>query len=162
MTILKIILIRVIFYYIGMTLMFPYMMLINITDFWNYKLRNTSVQWNSSDSSLNSLQMNFPSYLAITGNVPLALFVILSAIWGYKIHLRTRLLVCSIGMVICFIVITFFVSINTDQNQDLLFIIMLVINTIYSSINAIAQVCEFLIFNFCKISIFCFSDKLPW
>ena len=78
-------LVRVIFYYIGMTLMFPYMMLITVTDFWNYKFRNTSLPWNASASVLTEKQTQFPGYLAITGNVPLALFVILTAIFGYKV-----------------------------------------------------------------------------
>ena len=78
-------LVRVIFYFIGMTLMFPYMMLITVTDFWNYKFRNTSMPWNASASVLTEKQTQFPGYLAITGNVPLALFVILTAIFGYKV-----------------------------------------------------------------------------
>ena len=78
-------LVRVIFYFIGMTLMFPYMMLITVTDFWNYKFRNTSMPWNASTSVLTEQQTQFPGYLAITGNVPLALFVILTAIFGYKV-----------------------------------------------------------------------------
>ena len=78
-------LVRVIFYYIGMTLMFPYMMLITVTDFWNYKFRNTSQLWNASASDLTEKQTQFPGYIAITGNVPLALFVILTAIFGYKV-----------------------------------------------------------------------------
>ena len=78
-------LVRVIFYYIGMTLMFPYMMLITVTDFWNYKFRNTSLPWNASASVLTEKQTQFPGYIAITGNVPLALFVVLTAIFGYKV-----------------------------------------------------------------------------
>ena len=119
--------------------MFPYMMLINMVDFWNYKFRNISNPWNSSDTSLTHLQVNFPSYLGISGNVPLALFVVLSTIWGYKVKLRTRLLMCSIGMVLCFVIIQVFVSINTDNFQDILFVLLIVTNTIYSSINAVAQ-----------------------
>lgn len=119
--------------------MFPYMMLINMVDFWNYKFRNISNPWNSSDTSLTHLQVNFPSYLGISGNVPLALFVVLSTIWGYKVKLRTRLLMCSIGMVLCFVIIQVLVSINTDNFQDILFVLLIVTNTIYSSINAVAQ-----------------------
>ena len=78
-------LVRVIFYYIGMTLMFPYMMLITVTDFWNYKFRNTSLPWNASATVLTEKQTQFPGYIAITGNAPLALFVILTAIFGYKV-----------------------------------------------------------------------------
>ena len=43
------------------------MMLINLTDFWNYKYRNVTADWNISDSSLNDMQIKFPSYVSITG-----------------------------------------------------------------------------------------------
>ena len=77
---------RCVFYYTGMTLLFPYMMLITTTDFWNYKFRNTSVPWDQAGNiSLNDKQINFPSYVAITGNVPLTLFVIITTIFGYKV-----------------------------------------------------------------------------
>ena len=122
-----------------MTLMFPYMMLITMTDFWNYKLRDTSRTWNTSDTSLTDMQRNFPSYLGITGNLPLPVLVIFTAIFGYKLQLRTRLLTCAGGMLLCFIIIQVMVSINTDTSQSTLFIMMIVTNTIYSSINAVAQ-----------------------
>lgn len=69
-----------------MTIMFPYMMLITLTDFWNYKFRNTSAAANASSEQLTAAAAQFPGYLAITGNVPLALFVILTAALGYKVR----------------------------------------------------------------------------
>ena len=42
-------------------------------------------------------------------------------------------------MSLCYIGIQVLVSLNTDTFQDVLFIMILVLNTIYSSINAIAQ-----------------------
>ena len=66
--------------------MFPYMMLITLTDFWNYKFRNTSAAANASSDQLTAAATQFPGYLAITGNLPLALFVILTAALGYKVR----------------------------------------------------------------------------
>ena len=42
-------------------------------------------------------------------------------------------------MSLCYIVIQVMVSLNTDTLQDVLFVVILALNTIYSSINAIAQ-----------------------
>ena len=42
-------------------------------------------------------------------------------------------------MALCYICIQVLVSLNTDSFQDVLFILMLVLNTVYSSINAVAQ-----------------------
>ena len=78
------------FYYIGLAILYPYIMLITLTDFWNYKLRNVTADWNTSSPCLNHLQTVFPSYLSITANVPLGLFVVLTTVWGYRIQLRSR------------------------------------------------------------------------
>ena len=50
-----------------------------------------------------------------------------------------RLLLCAVGMSLCYIGIQVMVSLDSDTFQDVLFIMILVLNTIYSSINAIAQ-----------------------
>ena len=49
-------------------------------------------------------------------------------------------MLCSMGMALCYVVIQILVSLDTDTYQEFLFIAMLVINAVYSSINAIAQV----------------------
>ena len=76
----------------------------------------------------------------ISGNVPLAVFVLITTVFGYKVHLRTRLLASSLIMIICFIIIQIMASLDTDSNQQALLVIILVVNTIYSSVNAIFQV----------------------
>ena len=63
-----------------------------------------------------------------------------STVFGYKVHLRTRLLTSSLVMVICFIIIQILVSVDPDNPQQALFVIILILNTIYSSVNAIFQV----------------------
>jgi len=127
------------FYYVGLTIMFPYIMLITVTDFWNFKFRNISVPFNSSSDEFTDLQMKFPGYISITGNVPLPLMVILTVIFGWKISLKRRLILTSIIMVLCFAFIVTISSMDTDTWQDSLLILMLVTNTFYSSINAVFQ-----------------------
>ena len=51
-----------------------------------------------------------------------------------------RLLACSVGMVACYLVIQAVVSLDTDTVQQLLLVTMLLMNTLYSSINAVFQV----------------------
>ena len=54
--------------------------------------------------------------------------------------MRVRLLACSVGMVACYLVIQAVVSLDTDTVQQLLLVTMLLMNTLYSSINAVFQV----------------------
>ena len=68
------------------------------------------------------------------------MFVLITTVFGYKVHLRTRLLASSLVMIICFIIIQIMASLDTDSNQQALLVIILVVNTIYSSVNAIFQV----------------------
>ena len=63
-----------------------------------------------------------------------------TTVFGYKVHLRNRLLASCLVMIICFIIIQIMVSLNTDKHQHALLVIILVVNTIYSSVNAIFQV----------------------
>ena len=53
-----------------------------------------------------------------------------------------RLLACSVGMVACYLVIQTVVSLDTDSVQQLLLVTVLLMNTLYSSINAVFQVSE--------------------
>ena len=57
----------------------------------------------------------------------------------WKISLTKRLIGTSLVMVLCFAVIVTISSLDTDTWQDSLLIMMLVTNTIYSSINAVFQ-----------------------
>ena len=50
------------------------------------------------------------------------------------------MLICSVGMVLCFVAIQVLVSVDMDDSQDTLYTSLLVINTVFSSINAVAQV----------------------
>ncbi|XP_023335360.1 equilibrative nucleoside transporter 3 [Eurytemora carolleeae] len=128
-----------VFYYIGLTIMFPYSMLITITDFWYYKFRNTSIPFNTTTDQLTEMQINFPAYLSVTGNVPLTVLVVLTVVLGYRINIRLRLLISACLMVVTFAIITLFSGLNTDDWQDGLFLAVLLVNTIYSSVNAIFQ-----------------------
>ena len=50
-----------VFYYTGLAILFPYTMLITVTEFWNYKWRNVSFPFNSSREELTEMQKQFPN-----------------------------------------------------------------------------------------------------
>jgi len=128
-----------VFYFVGLTILFPYSMVITLTDFWYYKFRNTSIPFNSTNDELTDLQKNFPAYLSVTGNVPLTLLVVISAIWGHRFNIKLRLVVSGVLMTIAFAVTTLLSGLDTDSWQDELFIAVLAANCCYSSVNAVFQ-----------------------
>lgn len=65
--------------------------------------------------------------------------VILTVKFGWKINLKRLLIWTSVAMVLCFVCIITLSSLNTETWQDYLLIVMLVANTLYSSINAVFQ-----------------------
>ena len=50
-----------VFYYTGLAILFPYTMLITVTEFWNYKWRDVSLPYNSSREELTEMQKQFPN-----------------------------------------------------------------------------------------------------
>lgn len=131
----------IVFYFTGLTILFPFSMLISLTDFWNYKFRNTSIPFDNNNSSdvLTDMQKIFPAYISVTGNVPLTLLVVLTALFGWRISIRTRLLVSGTGMGLAFGVITILSGLSTDDWQEGLFVAVLAVNVVYSSFNALFQ-----------------------
>ena len=117
-----------------MAILYPYMMLITLTDFWNYKLRNVTADGNISSTSLNHLQSVFPSYLSITANVPLALFVVLTMVWGYRLHLRTGRDFLVIFPQLC----PLKEDLKLDQNNSIIFdLILLYLPLVHSFIHSL-------------------------
>ena len=58
-----------VFYYTGLAILFPYTMLITVTDFWNYKWRDVSLPYNSSREELTEEQKQFPNQIWYFGSV---------------------------------------------------------------------------------------------
>ena len=88
-------------FFIGMSILFPWNILITVTTYWNYKFRNVSLDGVNGttklhsddaddDESLTELQKLYNSYLAIASNVPNATFVILHALVGHKFSMNLR------------------------------------------------------------------------
>ena len=58
-----------VFYYTGLAILFPYTMLITVTEFWNYKWRNVSLPYNSSREELTEMQKQFPNQVLKKGQM---------------------------------------------------------------------------------------------
>jgi len=128
------------FYYIGLTILFPFIMLITIMDFWNYKFRDTSISHNSTNQQqLTDLQKKFPGYLSISGNLPLSISVIFTVIFGWRFSLKKRLILTALGEIVAFGVIVVAASLDTDKWQESLLVLVLVAVTVYTIVNGVFQ-----------------------
>ena len=128
-----------VFYYTGLAILFPYTMLITVTDFWNYKWRDVSLPYNSSREELTEEQKQFPNQISMAGNVPLTLLVLVTLFFGHHVRLRTRLLASLLLEVLAMAFLLLIASLDTDQWQSTALVLILVANVIYSSANAIFQ-----------------------
>jgi len=130
----------VVFYYIGLAIIFPYNMLITVNDFWMFKFRNVSEPFNCSSDHLTSLQKSFPGYFALSSNVPLTVFALVSLFISHLVSLKVRVLVSN---VIMFLSLGLLVVVLADQDSDSwqlsLFNLVLVLNTIFCSVTGIYQ-----------------------
>ena len=89
-------------FFIGMSIYFPWNILITVTSYWNYKFRNVStdnvsmehivdLQDDDNEETLTELQKIYNSYLAIASMVPNATIMILHAFIGHKFGIKLRL-----------------------------------------------------------------------
>ena len=74
--------------YAGLASLFPWNMLITVTGYWMYKLRDVSADDGGGGDKLTDLQVIYNSYLAIAANVPNAFFVILTAFLGHRFNTK--------------------------------------------------------------------------
>ena len=88
-------------FFIGMSIYFPWNILINVTSYWNYKFRNVSndnmtlvysgdVAADEDEETLTELQKIYNSYLSIASMVPNAIVMILHAFLGHKFSMKLR------------------------------------------------------------------------
>ena len=131
-------LVYLIFYYTGLAILFPYSMIIAITDFWNYKLRDTSVPYDSS-GPLTEAQKQLPSQLAMAGNVPLTALVLLTLVLGHRVGLRTRLLAAVTVETLAIGGVLLLAWLDTDTWQPLLVSLTIALTALCSAANAVFQ-----------------------
>lgn len=121
------------FYYTGLNILFPYMMLINVMHLWNFKFRDTSIPYDTADVSMTPAQKQLPSLLSLSSNLPIIFSVILTILFGWRASLRTRLLIPLTLQIACFSCLLALVVLDTDEWQDTLMIVFMFTNVVYSS-----------------------------
>ena len=128
------------FYYTGLFICFPYTMVITMTGFWNYKLRDTSLPYNTTDQEqLNDDQKQFPNQLAMAGNLPLTIVVLITLFLGHLLTLQTRLLSSLVVQVICISGILLLAVLDSDEWQSTFSLLTLILMAVFASANALYQ-----------------------
>lgn len=122
----------------GISVTLPYFKLITLSQFWMYKFRDLNRHDNVTQ--LTDLQKQFPGYLAITGNVPLTVMAVVTAIWGSKISSRTRILTAGGVELVAVLALAIYAGLDTDSFQETLLILVLGTNVLYSLMNGVYQV----------------------
>lgn len=131
---------------LGITTLLPWNFFITATDYWMYKFRNVTGEYNVHEPHKNertSLQTFFESYLAIAANVPMLLSMFVNSIYGQRFSQKARLYASLTVMLIVFAMTTVFVKIETDHIQTAFFAITMVMVVIISFFSAIFQAAIF-------------------
>lgn len=140
-------------YYIGMTILLPWNILITVSGFWDYKFRNVTADsrqyyhhlYNETSTSgveppaLTELQKLFSSYVAIASNVPNATFVILHAIIGHKFRMRLRVIGSQVGEIGVFSLVTLLAILDSDEWQHTFMVLSLVAIVLMNTFSAVFQ-----------------------
>merc|ERR1719499_1176680 len=133
----------------GVVMMMPWNMLINVNYFWDYKFRNTSMDDATVSNSSSAvppptkLQKEFTSYLSIASNVPNAVFVILHALLGHLVGMRLRVLGSQVGQMIVFACITILALVDSDSWQKTFLAVNLSAIALMNVFNAVFQGASF-------------------
>ena len=118
-----------------MTTLLPWNFFIAVNDYWNYKFRDTVT--NSSNQTM--MQKEFTSYLAISSNIPNAVFVILNVVYGQRFRLNVRLLGSLTLMATLFIAVLIMTRMDTDTWQHTFLLTTLLIVVLLNICTAIFQ-----------------------
>nr|XP_016944869.1 equilibrative nucleoside transporter 3 [Drosophila suzukii] len=116
-----------VFYLLGIGTMTPWNFFVTAEDYWKYKFRNASINATDPDEELTPLQKSFTCDLALTATISGTTFLLLNAIYGHHVSLRTKMLGTLWVILVLFGVTTGFVEVNTDTWQEQFFLITLII-----------------------------------
>ena len=128
--------------YAGAANLFPWNILITVTGYWNFKLRNaTDSSTGDGDDTehLTELQVLYNSYLAIAYNVPNALFIIATAMVGYKFNTKVQIYGTQVVACVIFAAIAGLALVDTDAWQGVFLTVSLVLIALQTAFNGILQ-----------------------
>jgi len=128
-------------YLVGLCVTLPLFTLITLSQFWMYKFRDLELdgEHTSNGTKLNQIQKDFPGNLNMCLNIPLAVMVITTTIFGWKINPRTRLIASGLLQAVALIGLTVVCAVDTDHIQDKLVWIILVLFMVYGGLNGVYQ-----------------------
>ncbi|XP_008481096.1 equilibrative nucleoside transporter 3-like [Diaphorina citri] len=147
----------IIFYLLGTVVLLPWFFFINANKYWMYKLRDINSTSNSSqnsdlfnsspddayfnddDGKRSKLQADFLSYLSVASTVPSLIFLIVNTYLANRISIGIRLVSSLVVMLLLFVTTTVMVKVNSDQWQELFFIITLSIVVLLNIASSIMQ-----------------------
>ncbi|ALC38510.1 Ent1 [Drosophila busckii] len=116
-----------VFYLLGIGTMTPWNFFVTAEDYWKYKFRNTTLNASSFDEGeLTPMQKSFSCDLTLTATISGTTFLLLNAVYGQHVSLRSKMLVTLITILVLFGITTGFVEINTDTWQEQFFLITLI------------------------------------
>jgi len=147
-------------FYAGLASLFPWNMLITVTGYWNYKLRNVTddhgdIYLTSGDANLTStttasvqdnpevklteLQVIYNSYLSIAANVPNAILVILTALFGHKFNMKLQIFGSQVAISLLFCAVSALAIVDSDSWQEAFLYANLALIAVITSFNGILQ-----------------------
>uniref|UniRef100_A0A1B6FGA8 Major facilitator superfamily (MFS) profile domain-containing protein n=1 Tax=Cuerna arida TaxID=1464854 RepID=A0A1B6FGA8_9HEMI len=129
------------FYLLGTTVLLPWFFFITAEEYWMYKFRKLPENLTSiiGIEEKTDLQASFNSYISIASTVPSTIFLIIYPMCSHKIPLKVRMVGSFASLLVFFIVTTVFVEINTDQWQDMFFLLTIIIVVLLNVASAILQ-----------------------
>lgn len=104
-----------------------------LLQYWKYKFRNTTLNVTQPDEELTPLQKSFTCDLTLTATISGTTFLLLNAVYGHHVSLRTKMLGTLLTILVLFGITTGFVEVNTDRWQEQFFLITLIIVVILNS-----------------------------
>ena len=78
-------------FYVGISSLFPWNILISVPGYWDYKLRNVTANSTDDANHLTDLQKIYYSYLAIASHIPNSLSLIITACFGQKFSMKLQI-----------------------------------------------------------------------
>lgn len=126
----------IVFYFLGMTSLLPWNFILMSEDYWLHKFRNVSA--NHTDV-LTPRQAEMQADLSMSSAIPSTIFLILNAVYGYKIKLKYRMIGSYVAMSILMALTCMFVKVNTDAWQDEFFVITMSIVVAINAASSIAS-----------------------
>ncbi|KAJ8946508.1 hypothetical protein NQ318_004643 [Aromia moschata] len=141
-----------IFYLLGVVTLLPWNFYVTADDYWMYKFRNISLNSSVVNASAKRtpLQAEFTSYLSLASSVPNLIFLALNTAISHRVSLNKRVLGSLVSMLILMIATLVFVNLNTDQWQQIFFVVTLTCIVLLNVTNIVVLTLYFSHFSVCS------------